>query len=195
MVKVIKWLYRDNQTRNSGSVNEMWDGHISADHVHVGARHNVPHFAKGPAVRAEGVIDVVLYGCRVPTIKPRLPQLGETLTVSGYPAGSATLEHRHASVHWHRKARDSNSEYSVPTWVGKIDTPHPPYPYDSTHFDAVYGGMSGGLVSAVDGEPLGILVTQNGLADLNNDGITDDSFDFVALADVWEVFNESPAVA
>ena len=193
MTKVLKWLYKDNQTRNSGTCWELWGGHVTADHVFLGARRNLPHFARGSAIRAEGIIDAALFGCTIPPQKPRLPIRGEVVTVSGYPAGCGTLEHRYATVHAHRNSR-GDPNYSTPTWVGKIDQPTPPHLPDDTLFDSVYGGMSGGLVSASDGTPLGILVTQNGLADLDGDGWTDDSFDFVALADVWEVFN-APMVA
>lgn len=195
MTKVIKWLYRDNKTRNSGTCWELWGGHISADHVYIGARNTIPHFARGPVQRATGLLDVVLYGCQVPAEPPRDPIEGEQVTVSGYPAGAGTLEHRYGTVHIRRPAdMNEGSDYSIPTWIGKIDQPHIPYPYDSTLFDAVYGGMSGGLVSAKDGTPLGVLVTQNGLADLDSDGISDDSFDFVSLRSVWEVFSHANLV-
>jgi len=194
MVNVLKWLYRDNKTRNSGTCWELWGGHITGDHVFLGARRNKPHFAKGQAIRAEGIIDAVLFGCTLPAEKPRLPLIGEEVTVSGYPAGTGHLEHRYAKVHAKRMQR-GDPNYSTLTWIGKIDQPMPPHPYNSSLFDSVYGGMSGGLVSAINGEPLGVLVTQNGLADLDGDGWTDDSFDFVSLASIWEVFKDAPLVA
>lgn len=196
MTDVIKWLYRDNQIRNSGTCWTLWDGHITADHVYVGARHSIPHFANGPVERATGLLDVCLFGCTLPKEKPRLPREGEPITVSGYPAGAGTLEHRHATVYMARpEGHNTSSDYAIAGWIGKIDQWYPPFDPDSTLFDAVYGGMSGGLVSATDGTPLGVLVTQNGRTHLDDDNEIDDSFDFVALADVWEVFNDASLVA
>jgi len=88
-----------------------------------------------------------------------------------------------------------DTEYATTGWIGQIDQPRVPFAPDSTLFDAVYGGMSGGLVSARDGTPLGVLVTQNGLADLDGDGVSDDSFDFVALSQIWEAFTNADLVA
>lgn len=196
MTKVVKWLFRDNQTRNSGTCWEIWGGYITADHVFRGAKHNVPHFAEGGPQRIAGLIDACMFGCTLPRVQPRGPIEGEQITVSGYPAGCGTLEHRYARVHFKRPENmDANSEYAVSGWIGKIEQPHPPFPFDSTLFDAVYGGMSGGLVSARDGTPLGVLITQNGLADLDGDGHNDDSFDFVALSQIWEVFQDADFIA
>jgi len=194
LTKVRKWLYKDNTTRNSGTVWELWGGYVTADHVHVGARHTIPHFADGPINRIAGHIDACLYGCTLPSKRPRDPMEGEQVTVSGYPAGTGHLEHRYASVYL-KRPDGPNAGYNVSGWIGKIDQWHPPHKADSTLFDAVYGGMSGGLVSATDGTPLGILITQNGLADLDNDGFNDDSFDFISLAQVWEELQDAPMVA
>jgi len=47
--------------------------------------------------------------------------------------------------------------------------------------------MSGGpVVDADSGEPLGIIITRNSPADLNNDRDPDESCDFIALSAVWE---------
>jgi len=197
MTKVIKWLYRDNQTRNSGTAWELWDGHITADHVFKGARHSVPHFAAPPVQRIAGFIDACMFGCKLPLQRPRDPIEGEECTVSGYPAGCGTLEHRYAKVLFKRPEHEDarGHEYATTGWIGQIDQPRVPFAPDSTLFDAVYGGMSGGLVSARDGTPLGVLVTQNGLADLDGDGVSDDSFDFVALSQIWEAFTNADLVA
>ena len=193
MIDVRKWLYKDNRTRTSGTVWPLWGGHITADHVYLAARSNIPHFASGPVQRAAGLLDVCMFGVTLPRTAPREPIEGETVTVSGFPAGCGTLEHRYAKVYLKRSTAGSET-YAIPAWIGKIDKWHPPYLPEATEFDAVYGGMSGGLVSCENGEPLGVLITQNGLADLDGDGFSDDSFDFVSLRQVWEVFNDATVV-
>lgn len=196
MTNVVKWLYADERIRNSGTCWELWGGHITADHVYVGANRSIPHFAKGPVMRTGGLLDVCMFGCTLPDEQPRKPIEGEAVTVSGFPAGAGTLEHRYAEVYMARPEGHSGStDYAIPGWIGKIDQPRVPFPFDSTLFDAVYGGMSGGLVSATDGEPLGVLITQNGRAHLDRDEYIDDSFDFVPLYKVWEVMKDAPLVA
>lgn len=194
MTNVLKWLYRDERIRNSGTCWELWGGHITADHVFIGTDGAMPEYANGPVMRAEGIIDVCMFGCELPDQRPRDPYEGEQITVSGFPAGAGTLEHRYATVYIKRPAHHVTGNYSEPSWIGKIDQWSPPHRHDSTLFDAVYGGMSGGLVSATDGEPLGVLITQNGRTHLDGDGLIDDSFDFVALSTVWDVFNDAPMV-
>ena len=52
--------------------------------------------------------------------------------------------------------------------------------------------MSGGpVVDADSGLPLGIVITRNSPADLNNDRDPDESCDFIALSAVWEAVRNS----
>jgi len=53
--------------------------------------------------------------------------------------------------------------------------------------EAVVGGMSGGIVTDYDLNPVGMLVTQNSPSDLNNDGALEHSVDIVGLADAYQV--------
>ena len=53
--------------------------------------------------------------------------------------------------------------------------------------EAVVGGMSGGIVTDTELNPVGILVTQNSPADLNGDGALENSVDIVGLADAYQV--------
>lgn len=183
-IKVMKWLHVDNRIRNSGTCWTLWGGYVTADHVFLGADKNLPDFAQPPVMRGPNGLDICFFGCTLPPTRPREPVAGEEITVSGYPAGAGTLEHRYATVYMKRPTGTS--------WIGKIDQWHPPYPRGSTLFDAVYGGMSGGLVSATDGTPLGVLITQNGRAHLDRDDLVDDSFDFISLAQAWEALNDAP---
>ena len=69
------------------------------------------------------------------------------------------------------------------TWIAHILDPDEP----------VVSGMSGGLVAdAKTGAPLGIIITRNSPADLNNDRDPDESLDFVSLAAVWRAAQDAP---
>ena len=65
------------------------------------------------------------------------------------------------------------------TWIARIITPDEP----------VVTGMSGGAVMDASGQPIGILITRNSPADLNNDRDPDESFDFISLAGVWRAIS------
>ena len=53
--------------------------------------------------------------------------------------------------------------------------------------EPVVTGMSGGpVLDAKTLEPIGITITRNSPADLNNDRDPDESADFIALSSVWE---------
>jgi len=58
----------------------------------------------------------------------------------------------------------------------------------------VVTGMSGGpVLDAKTLKPIGITITRNSPADLNNDREPDESADFIALSDVWEAIS-NPAI-
>ena len=61
-------------------------------------------------------------------------------------------------------------------WIAHIEQPDEP----------VVTGMSGGVVIDIDSKaPLGIIITRNSPTDLNRDDDPDESFDFIALSNVW----------
>jgi len=56
--------------------------------------------------------------------------------------------------------------------------------------EPVVTGMSGGpVLDAQTLEPIGITITRNSPADLNNDRDPDESADFIALSDVWKAIS------
>ncbi len=62
-------------------------------------------------------------------------------------------------------------------WIAHIRDPDEP----------VVTGMSGGpVIDTETGEPIGIIITRNSPADLNNDRDPDESADFIALSSVWD---------
>lgn len=72
------------------------------------------------------------------------------------------------------------------TWIAHIETPDEP----------VVTGMSGGpIVDADSGAPIGIIITRNSPADLNNDRDPDESCDFIALSAVWEAVKRHQNIA
>ena len=80
------------------------------------------------------------------------------------------MELRHAKVYIERGKGSG-------TWIAHIHEPDEP----------VVTVMSGGpVIDALTGQPLGIIITRNSPADLNNDRDPDESCDFIALSSVWD---------
>ncbi len=173
-----------------GSYWAVWDGWITADHVHTANMGETPYYASGKICRAYGEIDAVLYGGILPTQKPRPAMDGERVYILGYPGGSDTPSLRTGRVLFQRTNSGSDI-YTHPAWILVIDNPPKRNRFAQlfAHTEPVIGGMSGGLVVSRNMTALGVLVTQNGRTDLNNDGILDDSADFSALSDIWQIFN------
>lgn len=75
-------------------------------------------------------------------------------------------------------------ERSTGQWIAHIFEPDEP----------VVTGMSGGpVLDAKTLEPIGITITRNSPADLNNDRDPDESADFIALSAVWDAMSaQSP---
>jgi len=72
------------------------------------------------------------------------------------------------------------------TWIAHIENPDEP----------VVTGMSGGpVIDAKTGEPIGIIITRNSPADLNNDRDPDESCDFISLAALWDGAMKERAVS
>ena len=113
-------------------------------------------------------LDAAVAGCLLPKKRPAPPKSGQKVILKGYPAGSRTLETRQGLVYFER---------SPGQWIAHIKDPDEP----------VVTGMSGGpVIDAVTGEPVGIIITRNSPADLNNDRDPDESADFIALSAVWD---------
>jgi len=147
-----------------------WDGWISAGHCLTEAHDLFPPFAKGELNSWPGGLDAALMGCRLPAQKPEAPIIGQRVIMKGFPAGCRTMEIRHGHVYIERGMGSG-------TWIAHIETPDEP----------VVTGMSGGPVIDRDsGQPIGIIITRNSPADLNNDRDPDESCDFIALSEVWE---------
>lgn len=152
-----------------------WGGWITAGHCITEAGELPPPFAKGDIISWPGGLDAALLGCKRPAQRPSAPIIGQEVILQGYPAGSRHLEHRSGHVYIERGSGSG-------TWIAHIETPDEP----------VVSGMSGGpVINADTGEPIGIIITRNSPADLNNDRDPDESCDFIALSSVWDAL-ENP---
>ena len=165
-----------------GTYWQLWDGWITADHVHKENRKKRPDFVSHDAVGDSDAIDMVFFGEDMPTERPRRPIDGDLIQILGYPAASDKISTRFATV---RSKRDvpADENYLIPTYLATIENrPNGLFSF-GTYFEPVVGGMSGGLVLSDTNEPLGVLVGDSGVADYESDGIKDYFIDFVALAD------------
>lgn len=156
-----------------GSFFPLWGGHITAAHVFDASGELLPPFANGRVENWVGGLDAALIGCQVPHQCPPAPRPNEDAYCIGFPAGSSHPAKRHAKIYITRPGTDH-------VWIARITTPDEP----------VVTGMSGGVVVNGDGHPIGILITRNSPADLNNDRDPDESFDFVSLAGVWHAIQD-----
>jgi len=158
-------------------------GWFTADHVHEAMELNVPKFVKASPTRAPGIIDAVWYGKKWSCgAAPENPKIGMKVYLLGYPGGSDKPTLRQGNVHFHRE--ESGSEgYRTGTWIVVFG------PRDDAGIsgEAVVVGMSGGIVTDMEFNPVGILVTSNSPADLNGDGQLEQSVDIVGLGDVHRI--------
>lgn len=145
---------------------------VSADHCR---EHTDDASGVEPIHMTRGQTDGVIYGDRH-RFFPRGMVVGESVFIVGYPAGADSHTVRRGVVYLVR-SEPSQPGYSGLNTIIKLTDPDEP----------VVGGMSGGAVFSGDGEPLAILVTVNGPADLDQppDGKADHSVDVVPLADLW----------
>lgn len=149
-----------------------WGGWVSAGHCVSEAMDHTPDFASGDCVTWPDGLDAALVGCHLPDTPPPAPQIGQAVILKGYPAGSRSLETRQGKVYYERLAGQ---------WIAHITSPDEP----------VVTGMSGGpVLDAQTGEPIGIIITRNSPADLNNDRDPDESADFIALSAVWDALQK-----
>jgi len=145
-----------------------WGGWISAGHCVTEAQDHVPDFAVGPVISWPDGLDAALVGCTLPERRPATPIIGQDVIICGYPAGCRTMEQRTGRVYYERGAG---------SWICHIFEPDEP----------VVTGMSGGpVLDARSMTPIGITITRNSPADLNNDRDPDESADFIALSAVWD---------
>jgi len=168
-------FYNERGFQCYASFFAYWDGWISAGHCLTETHDLFPPFAKGELSSWPGGLDAALMGCRLPSQKPEAPIIGQRVIMKGFPAGCRTMEIRQGHVYIERGAGSG-------TWIAHIETPDEP----------VVTGMSGGpVVDLSSGKPIGIIITRNSPADLNNDRDPDESCDFIALSAVWEAIKRA----
>lgn len=172
-------FYNEAGFQTYGSFFSAWQGWITAAHVLDEAKGLLPPFADGNTDKWPAGLDAALIGCTLPDQMPRAPKSGQLIKCIGYPAGSAHPAERQAKVYMKRPGQTD-------TWIAHILEPDEP----------VVTGMSGGAVIDIETDmPIGIIITRNSPADLNNDRDPDESLDFVSLSGVWEVLQTGPGVA
>lgn len=149
-----------------------WGGWVSAGHCLTEAQDHLPGFVISDTfVKWPDGLDAALVGCQLPLKRPDGPVIGQDVILKGYPAGSRHMEERTGRVYFQR---------SPGQWILHIFDPDEP----------VVTGMSGGpVLDAKTGVPIGIIITRNSPADLNNDRDPDESADFIALSSVWDAVN------
>ena len=151
-----------------GSFFRLWSGWATAGHVYKEMSRIAPPFASGDRIVEPGFLDAALFGVTLPPSRPPEPQIGQKLLAIGYPAGSSEPSERQAEVYYRRSSE---------SFIAKITSPKEP----------VVVGMSGGVVLDIEtAEPVGIIIVRNSPADLDKDGVKDESFDFVALSDLYD---------
>lgn len=154
-----------------------WGGWISAGHCLTEAQDHLPDFTESqPFVKWPDGLDAALVGCKLPSSRPAAPVIGQDVILQGYPAGSRQMEQRTGRIYFER---------SPGQWIAHIFAPDEP----------VVTGMSGGpVLDAKTGQPIGIVITRNSPADLNNDRDPDESADFIALSSVWDAVKGQASV-
>jgi len=154
-----------------------WEGWITAGHCMTETNDLLPPFADGNFTTWPEGLDAAILGCRLPTKRPLDPFIGQDVICKGFPAGARSLEIRRGNVYYERNPG---------TWIAHIKTPDEP----------VVTGMSGGPVMDVaTNKPIGIIITRNSPADLNNDRDPDESCDFIALSAVWDAAMKTQNIA
>ena len=189
---VKRYFHESLHASAAGTFWELWDGHITANHVYIHQGRTVPPFTNGAIMSGTGTVDTCLIGCDLTGIeRPRDPVIGERIYVYGYPQGSAHLSTRAAKVYHHRQS-SADENYTTPTWMGLIDERPEnvePESDEANLYEPIFEGMSGGLVMAEDGTALGVLVGTASF-DWDSDLDLDHVFDFVSLSDIWWIFAE-----
>lgn len=163
-------FFNERGFQTYASFFSLWGGWATAGHCLTETGGRVPPFAKGRIINKPGGLDAALIGAKLPLSCPAPPREGLEVVCYGFPAGSRHRETRRGKVYIPRPGEPGR-------WIVHIFEPDEP----------VVTGMSGGpvMIAGTD-QPIGILITRNSPADLNNDRDPDESFDFVALSAVWE---------
>ena len=162
----------------------LWGGWATAGHCldEVRAAGTPPPFLDGLEVKhAPFVIDAALYGVSFPKNSPALMIEGESIETIGFPAGSDALTYRKGRAYF--KRADGGDAYEHGGFIVVLETG----PRPTLEREPVVGGQSGSPGLNAKGDPVCIVVNQNSLTDLTGDGRADNSFDCVALSDVWVV--------
>ena len=175
---VRRHFYNEAGFQTYGSFFSGWNGWITAAHVLDEAQGLAPPFADGNIEKWPDALDAALIGCTLPQDQPPAPRSSQMIKCIGFPAGSSYPAVREAKVYIERPSKPD-------TWIAHILAPDEP----------VVTGMSGGVVIDVQTEtPIGIIITRNSPADLNNDRDPDESLDFVSLSGVWKALQTGPLV-
>jgi len=176
---VRRHFYNERGFQTYASFFSHWGGWITAGHCLTEAAHKVPPFTRGEIIQRPGGLDAALIGCTLPNACPAPPRERQKVIIIGYPAGSDVPARRKGFVYIQRPGMDGQ-------WIAHIETPDEP----------VVTGMSGGAVmDAASGAPIGIIITRNSPADLNNDRDPDESCDFTALDAVWHAAQNEAGVS
>ena len=170
-------FYNERGFQCYASFFAYWGGWITAGHCMTETNDMLPPFAKGDFETWPDGLDAAMLGCKLPVIRPANPAIGQAVICKGFPAGARHLETRSGKVYFERNPG---------TWITHIEEPDEP----------VVTGMSGGpVVDAASGEPIGIIITRNSPADLNNDRDPDESCDFISMAAIWDAVMISQNIA
>jgi hypothetical protein len=167
ILTVRRHFYNERTFQTFATFFPLWGGWATAGHCLTEANDLLPPFTSGRVDSWPSGLDAALIGGALPRSAPAKPRRGQRVIAQGFPAGSRHLETRNGAVYLER---------SPGQWITQLDDPDEP----------VVTGMSGGpVLDAQSREPLGILITRNSPADLDADSDPDESYDFIALSDVW----------
>lgn len=173
--RVRRHFYNEHGFQTYASFFPLWGGWMTAGHVLNDASQKWPDFIHAHHESAwPGGLDAAVCDCNIPKVPPAHPRVGQDVVIYGYPAGSRHLEKREGTVYIERNAGGGQ-------WIAHIKTPDEP----------VVSGMSGGpVLDAKTLEPIGVVITRNSPADLNNDRDPDESCDFVSIRAVWDALQQ-----
>ena len=164
-----------------GTYWQYCGGWFTAVHVHTGMGFEAPEFVSGAVVRSPGLIDAAWYGGEWSCDAPMNPEDGMPVYLLGYPGGSDKPTLRQGNVYL-RRSQSGSPGYEISTWVVVFELRG----VAGIFGEPVVGGMSGGVVTDREFNPVGILVTQNSPSDVTGDGKLQQSADIVGLADAYQ---------